>query len=454
MKFTLSEIERITNGRLFGDNKVVVGVSTDTRELQTGSLFVALIGAKFNPHDLIEAGQADKAGAVLVERKLNTKCAQVVVRDTYVALRALAGAWRNKFSIPVVGITGSNGKTSVKELIKQILSTQGSVLATRGNLNNHIGVPLTLFGLREDHRYAVVEMGANHAGEIASLTQLVNPNIGVITNIGAAHLEGFGSIEGVARAKAELYQYLRAEGIAVVNADDPYRWLWQRYIGERMQITFGVKQATDVSGKKVALDSIEITTSIGRTRAKLQTFGEHALCNALAATAVCLGLGVDLADIKIGLEAARPVPGRLVRIKGIGGACVLDDTYNANPASLFVALGVQAQEIGERWLVLGDMCELGSASVTLHKQAGELAKKYGVKRLFGIGDLTRHAVQSFGAGAKHYSDHYAVIKVLQNELCKQVSVLVKGSRAMHLEAIVAGIREDLNPEMIYSGHAA
>ena len=454
MKFTLTEIAQITNGQLFGDNLIVDGVSTDTRSLQAGNLFIALVGEKFNPHELIETGQADHAGAVLVERQLNANCAQIVVPNTYTALQELAVVWRNKFNLPVVGVTGSNGKTSVKELIKQILSAQGEVLATLGNLNNHIGVPLTLMGLADKHCYAVVEMGANHTGEIAVLTQLANPDVGVVTNIGPAHLEGFGSLEGVARAKAELYRHMNLQGIAVVNADEPYCQLWQEYIGERMQITFGVEQNADVVGKTIDLDLINIVTPIGEMRVQLQAFGQHVVYNALAATAVCLGLGIDLDDIKTGLEATKPVSGRLTRLKGIGGACILDDTYNANPASLFVALDVQAQEASERWLVLGDMCELGSESIAWHKKAGEMAKEFGVTRLFGIGELARHTVDAFGTGAEHFSNHVAVAEILQNELYEQVCVLVKGSRAMHLEKIVTAIHKNINSQSTYNEYAA
>ncbi len=454
MKFNLSEIAQITNGQLVGHDMVVVGVSTDTRSLQDGNLFVALVGEKFNPHNLIETGKADLAGAVLVEHQVKTERPQIIVQKTYVALQELASAWRNKFNIPVIGITGSNGKTSVKELVKQILTTQGDVLATSGNLNNHIGVPLTLFGLNESHCYAVIEMGANHAGEIATLTQLANPDVGVVTNIGPAHLEGFGSVEGVARAKAELYRYLNPQGIAVVNADEPYQQLWQEDIGERMQITFGIEQDADVSGNIIDLDLINITAPIGEIRVQLQALGQHALYNALAATAVCLGLGVDLEAIQTGLEATKPVPGRLVRLKGIGGACILDDTYNANPASLFVALDVQAQEAGEHWLVLGDMGELGNESIALHKKAGEMAKQYGITRLFGVGELVKHTVDAFGPGAEHFSNHETVIEVLQDELYEKVCVLIKGSRAMHLEKIVAGLRSNVNSEVAYNEHAA
>lgn len=454
MKFTLSEIAHITKGQLTGNDRVVSGLSTDTRDLQQGNLFVALVGERFDPHELIVAGEAKHAGALLVEHELNAANPQIVVRSTYVALQNLARAWREKFKIPVIGITGSNGKTSVKELTRQILSTQGDVLATKGNLNNHIGVPLTLLGLNENHRYAVIEMGANHAGEIASLAKLANPDVGVVHNIGPAHLEGFGSLEGVARAKAELYRYMNPQGIAVVNADEPYRPLWQEDIGERTQISFGIQQNADVSGQKIDLNLTRISTPAGEIHVRLQVPGQHAIYNALAATAVCTGLGIELGDVQAGIESTKPVPGRLVRLEGIRGACVLDDSYNANPASLSVALDVQAQEPGTHWLVLGDMGELGGESIALHRKAGIMAKKSGVARLLGVGELAIHAVETFGSGGEHFSDHPEVIEILQHELHEQVCVLVKGSRAMHLEKIVEGIRTHIDLEDTCKEHAA
>ncbi len=454
MKFILSEIAQITKGQLIGDDRVVLGLSTDTRDLQQGNLFVALVGERFDPHELIVAGEAKHAGAVMVERELDIAGPQIIVRNTYVALHNLAKVWREKFSMPVVGVTGSNGKTSVKELIRQILSTQGEVLATKGNLNNHIGVPLTLLGLNERHRFAVIEMGANHAGEIAGLAQIANPDIGVVHNIGPAHLEGFGSLEGVARAKAELYRFMNPQGIAVVNADEPYRPLWKKDIGERAQISFGIRQNADVTAETVDLNLVRISTPKGEIQAKVQVPGEHAIYNALAATAVCTGLGIGLENIRAGIESTQPVPGRLMKLEGIRGACVLDDTYNANPASLSVALDVQAREPGIRWLVLGDMGELGVESIALHKKAGIMARKSGVVRLLGVGELVIHAVEAFGNGAEHFSGHSAVIESLQHDLHEQVCVLVKGSRAMHLEKVVEGIRVKTDLKGVCTEHAA
>ncbi len=454
MKFLLSEIAHITAGQLLGDDKQIVGLSTDTRDLQAGNLFIALVGDKFDPHDLIMEGQADQAQAVLVEKELDTSCTQIVVDSTYEALQKIAHVWRSKFNIPLIAVTGSNGKTSVKEYIKCVLTTQGPVLATEGNLNNHIGVPLTLARLNESHRYAVIEMGANHAGEIAQLAQLANPDIGVITNIGPAHLEGFGSIEGVARAKAELYRYLNPQGIAIVNVDQPYVQMWQKDIGERIQITFGIEEEADITVKAVDLDLIDIVTPVGDMRVQMQSIGQHVIYNALAATAVCVGLGVDIDDIRKGLESAKPVPGRLVRLKGIRNSTLLDDTYNANPASLFVALDVQAQLEGDHWLVLGDMGELGDESISLHKKAGEMAKQYGVTRLFGIGELTKHAVNAFGVGAEHYTSHSELIEVLQSDLYAEICILVKGSRAMHLEKIIAAIQQNTNSRAMCSENVA
>ena len=442
MDLSLIEIASITNGQLIGDDLQISGISTDTRNMHEDMLFVALIGESFDPHELIEKDMAHKAAAVLVQREVKTSSAQIIVQDCYKALQEIATAWRKKFSLPIVGVTGSNGKTSVKELIKQILSTQGNVLATQGNLNNHIGVPITLCQLTAEHDYAVIEMGANHAGEIACLTNIAQPNIGVITNIGPAHLEGFGSIDGVARAKAELYANLNPSGVVVVNADDAYSDSWQKEIGDRMQISFGMEKPADVSGKQISDDLIEIATPMGEIRVKPQVRGMHAVLNILAATGVALAIGVDLEDIKTGIENTRAVEGRLMRIAGLAGAIILDDTYNANPASLAAALDVQAQEPGEHWLVLGDMGELGDESEFMHNKAGEIAKQFGVQRLFACGEMTKHSVKAFGKGAKHFSSHAEIISALQDELTKDICVLVKGSRAMQLEKIVTGIKSN------------
>ncbi len=449
MKLSLAEIAEITNGQIHGNEVVVDGLSTDTRSMHAGNLFVALMGDSFDAHEVIDAGDASQAGAGLVQRKVNVTLPQVVVKDTYLALQQLATAWRRRFSLPVIGVTGSNGKTSVKELIKQILTASLSsslaspherVLATVGNLNNHIGVPLTLSKLNENHRYAVIEMGANHAGEIATLAKIAEPNIGVITNIGPAHLEGFGSLEGVASAKSELYQNLSENGVAVVNADEHFREKLRQKIGDHMQISFGIEKEADVVGKQISIDQVEIITPVGEIRVQPQVTGMHALLNTLAATAVGLALGLELEDIKAGIEQTPAVPGRLARVRGIAGANVLDDSYNANPASLAAALDVQSKEPGEHWLVLGDMGELGDESVFMHKKAAEIAKQFGVSRLFACGELTKHSVKEFGAGATHFTSHSQLIEKLQNELSTGVCVLVKGSRAMQLEKVVEGIR--------------
>ena len=454
MNLAISKIADLVNGDLVGDDLKVSGVSTDTRSMKAGELFIALVGESFDPHELIVAHKADTAGAVMVESPLSTDIPQIVVNNTYLALQEFAKAWRKNFSIPIVGITGSCGKTSVKELIKQILSSQGSVLATCGNLNNHIGVPLTLLQLREEHVFGVIEMGANHAGEIELLSKIAKPDIGVITNIGPAHLEGFGSVEGVALAKAELYQNLNPKGIAVINNDEAYLELWKEPISDRMQITFSIENKSDVLGKVIDLNLVEISTPIGDLRVQLQSAGRHDLYNALAATAVCIGLGIDLEEIKLGLEATKPVPGRLIRLKGIGGASIFDDSYNANPASLNAALHVQAQEEGEHWLVLGDMAELGSESIALHKKAADMAKHYGVSRLFGFGEFTQYTVDAFGAGAEHYSSHESLTQALQENLYEGVCVLVKGSRSMKLEKVVDGIRSTANNTRKCKGYAA
>ncbi len=368
--------------------------------------------------------------------------------DTRLALGRLASACRAELAIPVLAVTGSNGKTTVKEMLAAILARRGAVLATRGNLNNDIGVPLTLLRLRPEHRYAVIEMGANHPGEIAYVAGLTAPTVALVTNAGPAHLEGFGSLAGVARAKGEVYQKLATGGVAVINADDPYAGLWRELAADHHQISFGLRADADVHTPAESIQLHIHNSSIvmhfvmqtpdGALQLALPLPGRHNVMNALAASAAALAAGAHLDDIKEGLEAMTPVAGRLNMRIGLRGAHVLDDTYNANPASLRAGLDVLAACAGEKWLVLGDMGELGSDTADLHVQAGRQARAAGIDRLFTIGVQSRGAAQAFGAAA-HFDSPEALITALRDALHAGVSVLVKGSRFMHMERIVEAL---------------
>jgi UDP-N-acetylmuramoyl-tripeptide--D-alanyl-D-alanine ligase len=437
---TLAQIATLAGGRLAGEDAPVASLSTDTRALQAGQLFVALQGPRFDAHELVLGGKAARATGVMVSRCLDTALAQVLVDDTQVALARLAGAWRERVSATVVGLTGSNGKTTVKEMIAAILSREGPLYATRGNLNNHIGVPLTLSNLRPHHAYAVVEMGANHPGEIAALTRMVRPHIALITNAAAAHLEGFGDLDGVARAKGEIFEGLSETGVGVINTDDAFADHWRARLGARDWLGFGFSKAAHVRGEWASDGALQIQTPVASLRLRMPLAGRHNAMNALAAVAVAHALGMDLGRAGRALESCRPVVGRLTPYAGIRGVTILDDSYNANPASLRAALEVLTSRHGPHWLVLGDMGELGADADRLHREAGVAAREAGAARLLALGPLSRAAVAAFGAGASHFPVVEELIAALRAELEPGVSVLVKGSRAMRMERVVNALK--------------
>jgi UDP-N-acetylmuramoyl-tripeptide--D-alanyl-D-alanine ligase len=338
----------------------------------------------------------------------------------------------------VVGITGSNGKTTVKEMVASVLRLKAGVLATRGNYNNELGVPLTLFDLEQKHRFAVLEMGASKAGDIAYLAKIARPDLGLITNIGPAHLGGFGSEKGVALAKGEMYAALPSDGTAVINADEPWCGLWQDMNTTSKVMTFGREPGADI--RLVEKEGVSlIQTPAGEFEPNLQLPGQHNRVNAAAATAVALALGSDLQEIREGLATVKPVPGRLNLLRTPSGWTVIDDTYNANPASLYSALQVLAGLQGTPWLVLGDMKELGEDSRKFHREVGEAARAMGVRRLFTLGDMSAETSEAFGRGARHFASHEALADELVGLLHVGVICLVKGSRSMGMEAIVQAV---------------
>lgn len=422
------------------------GVSTDTRRLQPGSLFVALRGPTFDGNDYVEQAGAQGAAAALVSRSTGHVLPVLQVADTRHALGQLAAAWRRRFRLPVIGVTGSNGKTTLKEMLAIICGERGPTLATRGNLNNDIGVPLTLLELGANHRYAVIEMGANAPGEIAYLAEIAAPDVAVVNNAAAAHLEGFGSIEGVIRAKGEIYTRLPDHGIAVINADDPGAAVWRELAGHRRQVTFGARRGCDVRLDESTLVlrfeaqgfrcTFSVDTPEGSLELTLALAGRHNALNAVAAVATALAAGFPPNAIRDGLAKVRAVNGRLQYRVGRDGLRLIDDTYNANPHSLSAGIDVLVACPGERWLVLGDMAELGAEGVELHAEAGRCARLAGIERLAAVGPLSRHAVDAFGGGATHYSTHEALIEALESELPSDMTALVKGSRSMRMERVI------------------
>ncbi|MFU8832564.1 MAG: UDP-N-acetylmuramoyl-tripeptide--D-alanyl-D-alanine ligase, partial [Wenzhouxiangella sp.] len=371
----------------------------------------------------------------LVSRPIDHPLPQVQVADTLIAMGLVAAGWRRRLDITVIGITGSNGKTTVKEMITAILSARAPTLSTQGNYNNEIGLPLTLSRLNTSHRYAVLEMGASRSGDIRYLADLARPHIGVVTNAAPAHLEGFGSLEGVARTKGEMFAALPADGMAVINSDDNFHGLWQDMAAHCRSVSFGLGEQADFRG--VALNgAARIEAPAGTVDLNLNLPGKHNLLNALAATAVGTHLGLSLTDIAAALNHLQSLPGRFQTHHHRSGACLIDDSYNANPASLYAGLQVAVNLAGECWLVMGDMAELGPESRKLHAEMGRNARDLGVRRLFAIGPSSRATVDAFGSGGEHFESHEELIEALDDALHSGVNCLVKGSRSMRMERIV------------------
>lgn len=425
------------------------GVSTDTRSLQRGNLFIALSGPHFNGHRFVPDAAAKGAVAALVSERIDTSLPLLVVPHTRTSMGQLATAWRARFSLPLIAVTGSNGKTTVKEMIAAILTQSGPGLVTHGNLNNDIGVPLTLFRLDGNQRYAVIEMGANHPGEINYLTHIAQPTVALITNAAAAHLEGFGSIEGVARGKGEIFAGLSADGIAIINADDAHAELWRTLAGRHRTLSFGMIHPADVSAQWEAHADgsvLHLVTPAGRLALRLKLPGQHNAMNALAATAAALAAGAPLTNIQYGLENMQPVAGRLHIRAGRNGARIIDDSYNANPASLAAGLAVLAAQPGTKWLVLGDMAELGPDAERLHSEVGQRARAAGAERLYCVGTLSREAAQTFGPGAHYFTTQAELIDALAAALADQhpgsITLLVKGSHSAQMERVVAALTQE------------
>jgi len=421
-----------------GEDVMLQGISTDTRTLQAGQLFVALHGPNFDGHDYLAEAKAKGAAACMVEKPV-ANCSALFVGDTRLALGQLARAWRRHFTMPLIAVTGSNGKTTVKEMLASIFVQLGDVLATRGNLNNDIGVPLTLLGLDSSHTSAVVELGANHAGEIAYLTALAEPNVAVITNAAAAHLEGFGTLKGVANAKGEIFQGMKDDGTAIINADDEFVSLWRGLAKDKKVLSFGLQNKADITAQWQAGDhgsQIHVSTPAGKVKLQLALLGQHNVMNALAAIAAAQAAGVKLTTIKAGLEVMQPVAGRLQLKAGIRGSRIIDDTYNANPASLAAAIEVLAGFTGKHILVLGDMGELGDEAKELHAEAGRFARAHGVDRLVTVGPMAAAAAVAFGKGAQQCDNHEDVSNALKVDVGADVTVLVKGSRLSRMERVV------------------
>lgn len=441
----LAQVAERLEGVLVGDDARFARVATDSRTLPADALFVALQGPRFDGHDFIPQAIAAGACGLLVSEQRDASVPQIRVDNTRLGLGRLAALWRDSFPVPLVGITGSNGKTTVKELVAAILAQRGPVLATRGNLNNDIGLPLTLLRLQGE-TYAVVEMGANHPGEIGYLTHIARPDVAVITNAGAAHLEGFGDLPGVARAKGEILGGLVPEGVAVLNADDAFFADWRQQLAERRLISFGCSPRAHVHGD---LDRVETRWTETGFRSAMQVHfaelafqvelrlaGRHNLMNALAAVAAALAMGCTVEQIQRGLASVEPVNGRLQVWRSATGLRLIDDSYNANPDSLAAAIAVLQQAPGERWLVLGDLAELGAQAPAQHAEIGRRVRAAGVPHLFTLGRLSRHAAETFGNGAEAFEQIDDLVDALQARTTAGDTLLIKGSRSAGMERVV------------------
>jgi UDP-N-acetylmuramoyl-tripeptide--D-alanyl-D-alanine ligase len=447
MQLTTLAIAELTGGHLQGDVAAACGVSTDSRRLRRGELFVALVGDRFDGHDFLSGAQAAGAAAALVSRpNPHLNLPQIVVGDTLQALGLLGKGWRARFNVAVIAVTGSNGKTTVKDMLAGILRVHAgdaaAVLATEGNLNNAIGLPLMLLRLTDQHRYAVFEMGMNHLGEIDYLTRLAQPKVALVNNAQRAHIGELGSQDKIAEAKGEIYAGLEPQGIAIVNADDRYCNYWLELNAGRAVLTFGQSERAQVRGVQREGERMDIYTQGATVSLTLQVPGEHNVKNALAAAAAAQAVGVPLPVIAEGLTSFEGAKGRLQRKPGLRGATILDDTYNANPDSAKAGIRVLVGRPGRTFLVLGDMGELGAFSREAHAEVGQFARKSQVDQLFALGNAAAESAQAFGDGGRHFADLESLIAAVLRDIDSDVTVLVKGSRFMQMERVVERLVRD------------
>ena len=425
------------------------GVSTDSRKVEAGQLFIALRGENFDGHEFLATASAAGAVAAVVAADAVASLSDaalplLVVEDTRLALGSLAAEWRSRFELPLVAVTGSNGKTTSKEMLASILQAAygDAVLATQGNFNNDIGLPLTLLTLNAQHRAAVIEMGMNHPGEIAYLARIARPTVALVTNAQRAHLAGMGSIDMIAREKGSVFEQLVAPGVAVFRADDEWSDLWREQSAGHAMKTFALDHPAEVTGhyQSHGLDNRLAITACGDTiEVVLALPGAHNARNALGAAAAALAAGVSFEAVGRGLNAFRGVKGRLQRRAGTGGAMLLDDTYNANPDSVRAGIDVLAATVGKKILVLGDMGEIGDMTGQFHDEVGGYAKSQGVDLLFALGESSALAAYNFGIGGRHFKKIEDLIAALLPEMTADAIVLIKGSRFMRMERVVEAV---------------
>jgi len=448
----LAEVAAAINAQHRGTNVPFQSVSTDTRTLQSGDLFVALTGDRFDGHEYIRQAEENGAAAVMISREVPTRVPYLMVSDTLTGLADLAKFNRDRFTGPLVAITGSSGKTTVKEMMAHILRCEAGeeeVLATRGNFNNHIGAPLTLLRLSKQHTHAVIELGASAEGEIAYTAKLAQPNVSILTNADAAHLEGFGDIDTVARTKGEIIDHLGEGGTAILNADSPYFEQWVERASEhgKQVLSFGVSELANVTAQNIESDDqgccqFQMMTPNGKANVKLSVMGKHNVVNALAATAASLALELPLKNIVAALQTFSGVQGRLLVMDGMNGSTVIDDSYNANPASVRAAIDTLASRGGQRIFVLGDMAELGAETQRAHAEMGAYAREAGINCFLAIGEFSRAAVTAFGDNGHWFATQDSLVRFLTRQLSSDVTALVKGSRSARMDRVVGEIKNE------------
>jgi UDP-N-acetylmuramoyl-tripeptide--D-alanyl-D-alanine ligase len=447
---SLHEASAAIGAKALGDDVRFSMVSTDTRTLSPGALFVALRGERFDGHRFLDVAREGGAAAAMVDEESRATAegaglSLLVVGDTRQGLALLAAHWRARFDIPLIAVTGSNGKTTVKEMIAAILRAhfgEARVLATQGNFNNDVGLPLTLLNLRERHRAAVIELGMNHPGETARLAAIVSPTVALVNNAQREHQEFMKDVAEVAREHAAVFDALRPGGVAVINADDEFAGYWRGVLAGRRLRDFGIDHPAQVSGRHELAhfgSRIELRAPEGEAVVELHASGRHNILNACAAAASALAAGAGLSAVARGLAAFRPVGGRMQRLTARSGARLIDDSYNANPDSVRAAIDVLAAEPGTKFLLLGDMGEVGERGAAFHEEIGSYARERGVDRLYALGDLSRLAAEAFGKGARHFAAVEEMIAVARAEIVLDTTALVKGSRFMRMERVVQAL---------------
>lgn len=441
----LSEVANALGARVIGADVAFAAVNTDSRRIEAGQLFVALVGPNFDGHNYLADVAAKGAVAALVQREVpGAGLPQLLVADTRIALGQLGALNRAAFGGPLVAVTGSSGKTTVKEMLASMLSTLGPVLATRGNLNNDLGVPLTLLELAPEHRSAVIELGANHVGEIAYTVALTRPQVAILNNAGNAHVGEFGGPEKIVEAKGEILEGLAADGVAVLNLDQAAFATWRQRVGERPVLTFALNNpradfhASAIEHDARGCPAFTLHSPAGEVRVQLNLLGLHNVTNALAAAAAAHALNVPLVGIQQGLESLQPVKGRAVARMATNGARLIDDTYNANPVAVCAAVDILAAFPGRTVLVLGDIGELGEWAEQGHRDVGTYAAGK-VDALYAVGPLMRHAVAAFGAEGRHFADQASLIAALAAEQGPSTTLLIKGSRSAAMDKVVAAL---------------